>query len=206
MKKYKNVIFDVGNVLLEYRPERMLQDYGLNENDAKRVCDELFNDSDDLWHIFDLATMTDEEIKNAYCKKHPNDAKAISFFMEHGEYMHIARADVWERVHTLKKCGYNIYLLSNYPETLFKKHTQYADFMKDIDGLMVSYMINITKPDLRIYEALCSKYSLDKSKSIFFDDRKENIIAARKFGIDAAEVISKEFLLNELDKLINEAK
>ena len=126
--------------------------------------------------------------------------------MEHGEYMHIARADVWERAHTLKKCGYNIYLLSNYPESLFKKHTQYADFMKDIDGLMVSYMINITKPDLRIYEALCSKYSLDKSKSIFFDDRKENIIAARKFGIDAAEVISKEFLLNELDKLINEAK
>ena len=48
MKKYKNIIFDVGNVLLEYRPERMLQDYGLNENDAKRVCDELFNDSDDL--------------------------------------------------------------------------------------------------------------------------------------------------------------
>ena len=206
MKKYENIIFDVGNVLLEYRPERMLQDYGLNENDAKRVCDELFNDSDDLWHIFDLATMTDEEIKNAYCKKHPNDAKAISFFMEHGEYMHIARADVWERVHTLKKCGYNIYLLSNYPESLFKTHTQYADFMKDIDGLMVSYMINITKPDLRNYEALCSKYSLDKSKSIFFDDRKENIIAARKFGIDAAEVISKEFLLNELDKLINEAK
>lgn len=68
MKKYENIIFDVGNVLLEYRPERMLQDYGLNENDAKRVCDELFNDSDDLWHIFDLATMTDEEIKNAYCK------------------------------------------------------------------------------------------------------------------------------------------
>ena len=120
MKKYENIIFDVGNVLLEYRPERMLQDYGLNENDAKRVCDELFNDSDDLWHIFDLATMTDEEIKNAYCKKHPNDTKAISFFMEHGEYMHIARADVWERVHTLKKCGYNIYLLSNYPESCLK--------------------------------------------------------------------------------------
>ena len=85
MKKYENIILDVGNVLLEYRPDRMLQDYGLNENDAKRVCDELFNDSDDLWHIFDLATMTDEEIKNAYCKKHPNDAKAISFLMEHGE-------------------------------------------------------------------------------------------------------------------------
>ena len=55
--------------------------------------------------------------------------------------------------------------------------------MNDIDGLMVSYMINITKPDERIYQALCDKYSLDKSKCLFFDDRKENVLAARKFGM-----------------------
>ena len=58
-------------------------------------------------------------------------------------------------MHRLKEAGYHIYLLSNYPESLFKKHTEYADFMNDIDGLMVSYMINITKPDERIYQALC---------------------------------------------------
>ena len=144
MKKYDNIIFDVGDVLLEYRWKQMLMDYGLSEEEAIRVGHELFDDNDDLWHIFDLAIMSDEEILNAYCKKYPNDAEIITFFMHHGEFMHVARYDIWKEVHRLKTAGYHIYLLSNYPKSLFKKHTEYADFMNDIDGLMVSYMINIT--------------------------------------------------------------
>lgn len=69
MKKYDNIIFDVGDVLLEYRWKQMLMDCGLSEEEAIRVGHELFDDNDDLWHIFDLAIMSDEEILNAYCKK-----------------------------------------------------------------------------------------------------------------------------------------
>lgn len=68
MKKYDNIIFDVGDVLLEYRWKQMLMDCGLSEEEAIRVGHELFDDDDDLWHIFDLAIMSDEEILNAYCK------------------------------------------------------------------------------------------------------------------------------------------
>ncbi|MDY4110021.1 MAG: hypothetical protein SOY48_03920 [Eubacterium sp.] len=67
MKKYDNIIFDVGDVLLEYRWKQMLMDCGLSEEEAVRVGRELFDDPDDLWHIFDLAVMSDEEILNAYC-------------------------------------------------------------------------------------------------------------------------------------------
>ncbi len=53
--------------------------------------------------------------------------------------MPVARPPVWELVHELKKQVMGVYLLSNYSEELFKKHTEYADFMNDIDGLIVSY-------------------------------------------------------------------
>ena len=79
MKKYDNIIFDVGDVLLEYRWKQMLMDCGLSEEEAIRVGHELFDDDDDLWHIFDLAIMSDEEILNAYCKKYPNDTEIITF-------------------------------------------------------------------------------------------------------------------------------
>lgn len=79
MKKYDNIIFDVGDVLLEYRWKQMLMDCGLSEEEAIRVGHELFDDNDDLWHIFDLAIMSDEEILNAYCKKYPDDAEIITF-------------------------------------------------------------------------------------------------------------------------------
>lgn len=199
--KYENIIFDVGDVLLEYRWKWMLIDYGLSESEAERVGSELFDDPDGLWNEMDLNIMSDEEIKAAYCKKHPHDSGAISFFLDHGEYMSVPRPDVWREVHRLKEKGYHIYLLSNYPETLFEKHTRYADFMKDIDGAMVSYMIHKMKPDFAIYQALCDKYSLDKSKCLFFDDRKVNVDAAIAFGMNSTLVTSRQFLLDELEKL-----
>lgn len=197
----KNIIFDVGSVLLDYRWKELLVDFGLSEEDAYRVGKEMFDDPDGLWHIYDLATMSDEEIADAYAEKYPDDEKAIRWFLSHGEYMHIPRPDIWEQVHRLKQKGYGIYLLSNYPKELFKKHTQYADFMNDIDGLMVSYMIHKAKPDREIYSALCEKYGLDKSECLFFDDRQENVDGAIAFGMPALVAASREELLNELKKL-----
>lgn len=205
MKKYKNIIFDVGDVLLKYRWRDMLADYGLDEESVERVGNELFHDPDGLWQAFDLAVMTEDEIAAEYCRKYPADAEAISWFISHGEYMHVAMPKVWKAVHELKKAGYKIYLLSNYPENLFKKHTQYADFMKDIDGLTVSYMINIAKPDRRIYENLCKKYRLTPSECLFFDDRQINVDGAIACGMAAKRVTTQEKLLADLDKLINEA-
>ena len=157
----KNLIFDVGGVLLDYRWKEMLMDYGLDEADAVRVGTQMFDDPDRTWSIFDLGTKTDEEIADTFCKKYTDDEEV---------------------------------------ESLFKKHTEYADFMDDIDGLMVSYMIHKAKPDEAIYKALCDKYNLDKSESIFFDDREENVDGAMKFGIKAVRILSEQVLLDELDK------
>ena len=198
----KNLIFDVGGVLLDYRWKEMLMDYGLDEKNAIRVGTQMFNDPDRTWDVFDLGTRSDNEIADIFCKKYPDDEEAIRWFIRHGEYMHVPRPKVWKKVHELKEKGYKIYILSNYPKTLFKKHTEYADFMDDIDGLMVSYMIHEAKPDEKIYKALCDKYDLDKSESIFFDDRAENVAGAVEFGIKAVRILSEQVLLDELDKLL----
>lgn len=198
----KNIVFDVGEVLISYRWEQMLMDYGLSKEEAIRVGNEMFEDPDELWHIFDLGDMTQEEIIEQYCKKYPKDAKAINWFIKHGEYMHVPRPEIWEKVHELKEKGYGVYILSNYPEVLFKKHTMYADFLNDLDGMMVSYMIHKAKPDKAIYQALCDKYDLDKSECLFFDDREMNVHGARDFGMKAIQVTSREQLLNEICKLL----
>ena len=62
MKKPKNIIFDVGDVLLDYRWQQMLMDYGLDESEAYRVGRELCDDPDGLWHEFDLGVKSQEEI------------------------------------------------------------------------------------------------------------------------------------------------
>ena len=196
----KNLIFDVGGVLFDYRWKEMFMDYGLDEDNAIRVGTQMFNDPDRTWDIFDLGIKSDEEITDIFCKKYPGDEDVIRWFIRHGEYMQVPRPKVWKKVHELKQKGYKIYILSNYPESLFKKHTEYADFMDDIDGLMVSYMIHKAKPAEDIYKALCEKYGLDRSESIFFDDRSENVEGAIKFGMKSVKILSEQVLLDELDR------
>jgi putative hydrolase of the HAD superfamily len=196
----KNLIFDVGGVLFDYRWKEMFMDYGLDEDNAIRVGTQMFNDHDRTWDIFDLGIKSDEEIADIFCKKYPGDEDVIRWFIRHGEYMQVPRPKVWKKVHELKQKGYKIYILSNYPESLFKKHTEYADFMDDIDGLMVSYMIHKAKPAEDIYKALCDKYGLDRSESIFFDDRSENVEGAVKFGMKSVKILSEQVLLDELDR------
>lgn len=202
MKKYKNIIFDVGDVLLDYRWRTMLQDYGLSQSEAERIGGEMFNDSEQLWSQMDLGIEDQEAVIRKYEKKYPEDAKVIRWFIEHGEYMHKPRRKVWEMIPMLKSRGYGIYLLSNYPEVLFHKHTQYADFMQEIDGLMVSYMIHEMKPHADIYHALLNKYGLKAEECIFFDDRLENVQAALRIGMGSKQVHSQESLLSDLAKLM----
>lgn len=202
MKKPKNIIFDVGDVLLDYRWQQMLMDYGLDESEAYRVGRELFDDPDGLWHEYDLGVKSQEEIIQEFEQKHPKDAEMIRWFISHGEYMHVARPAIWKLVHQLKEAGYHLYILSNYPEILFKKHTQYADFMDDMEGMVVSYMLHVGKPERIVYQTLCDRYGLNKEECLFFDDRAENVQGAIDFGMRAKRVLSAKGLAVDLEELL----
>ncbi|MCI5821554.1 MAG: HAD family phosphatase [Lachnospiraceae bacterium] len=197
----KNIIFDVGGVLLDYRWKEMLRDYGLSEEEALYLGGQLFEDP--LWAKLDLANVPDEEIVREFQHKVPKYKDVIEWFITHGEFMHVARPQVWERVHRLKEMGYHLYLLSNYSENLFTKHTKDASFMEDIDGKVVSYMIHQTKPSKEIYAYLLNKYELNPKESIFFDDRRENTEAAEKMGIKSYTVTSEKYLLEQLDEILS---
>ncbi|MCR4956328.1 MAG: HAD family phosphatase [Lachnospiraceae bacterium] len=203
MTEIKNIVFDVGGVLLDYRWKQMLMDYGLTEEEAIRVGTELFDDKDHLWSEFDLANYTEKEITDKYCKKHPKDEDVIRFFFEHSEYMPVPRPHIWKQLHQIKEMGYSVYLLSNYSKELFHKHTQYTDFINEVDGMMVSYMIHQVKPYPPIYEALCEKYQLKMEQCLFFDDRKENVKAAINLGMKARVVESKEGLYEDLQSILD---
>ena len=57
MEQIKNIIFDVGDVLLSYRWKYMLMDYGLSEEEAVRIGTEMFDDPEGLWGLLDLGTV-----------------------------------------------------------------------------------------------------------------------------------------------------
>ena len=197
----KQIILDIGYVLVDYRPTQMLMDHGYSLEQAHIFERKVFDSP--YWAILDLGTLSQEQVIEGYSMIYPEDAGDIEWFITHGELMYIPRPAVWDLVHKCKEKGYGIYILSNYSADLLEKHTKGASFWEDADGKVVSYQVHMAKPDERIYRHLLRTYGLDPSECIFYDDRQENTEAARKCGIEAVTITSEAHILEELQKRLD---
>ncbi len=200
--KYKNIVFDVGHVLLSYRWKEMMVDYGYTPEEAEAFYQMTCRDP--LWAEFDLENWSFQEVVDKFIEKNPSHADAIRYFFNHKSDMSLPRPGVYQRCEKLVEQGYRLYILSNYSSVLFAEHTKNISIMDKFSGMMVSYMIHIGKPDRRIYEALYREYGIDPADSLFYDDREENIEASKKSGMDAILVESEEMLERSLDKLLEQ--
>ncbi len=201
--KYKNIVFDIGNVLIEYRWRDMLRDYGMAEERIEHFAKNVFMDP--LWEEFDLGNMPFEHIISAYIKKYPDWEKDIDWFLHHTELMHVIRHNVGGLLRKLKEAGYNLYLLSNYNRVLLENHTKGAEFKAHVDGGVISYEVHVIKPDPAIYQHLFKKYNLKPEECLFFDDRQVNVDGAKACGMDAVLISSEKQLIGELQWLLESA-
>ena len=197
----KNIIFDIGSVLIGYRWREMCLDEGWDEEKTDKIGRGFFLNP--LWPDFDAGIVRTKELLESVVKAYPDLEEDARFFITSGKKMIVERPKVWKLVEKLKEKGFRLYLLSNYSEELFTVHTEKLPFWEFVDGGVISYEIHQIKPHPPIYEHLMQKYGLKAEECLFFDDRPENTEAARKLGMQAVTVTdgSEELLLRELEKL-----
>lgn len=199
----KNLVFDVGNVLVGYRWEQMLMDYGLTFEEATKLGHRVFDET--IWDYgLDMGLLNVKDVISKLCALYPEQADVITWFLENSEQMAIPRPEIWEKIVKLKELGYSIYLLSNYSQELLEKHIAGASFLDVLDGAVISYQVHLAKPDPQIYQYFLKKYNLTAKQCIFFDDRIENVKAAKREGIHAVQIHSREMLNDILEKTIKE--
>lgn len=199
IKKIKNLVFDVGGVLIGYRWEEMFEDYGLDKISAIKIGKGIFDSKE--WPMFDAGLISLEETVESFCNRNPDLAEPARWFIENAIKMRVPREKLWKELRRLKEKGYKIYLLSNYSKVLFKLHTSDYDFMNIIDGKVVSYEVNSLKPEEKIYRTLFERYNLKEDECVFFDDRPCNVEMAKKLGMEGIVVKdqSEQFLISILE-------
>ena len=203
-KTIKNLVFDVGNVMLGFRTEQMLADHGMDDRQIEVFEREVFENP--LWAEFDYGRIPFDEVVRRFYEIYPQHAQDIRYLIEHCELMAIHRPRVWDMVHRLKEAGYRIYLLSNYSHPFLKAHVGGAPFFDDLDGAVISCDVHMIKPEPGIYEYLFRKYQLDPEECLFFDDIEENVKASRAAGMPARQVFGEEQLIRMLDALLEEKR
>ncbi len=205
VKKYRNIVFDVGEVLTTYNFAGVMADkYGYDKEEMSRIIRTL--GKDELWSEFDYENYTFYQVIDLFCEKYKEDEKNIRAMFDHMGEFAVPYYDIWDLLPELKKVGYKLFLLSNYSSTTFQMQLGDGYFLNYIDGCLFSHEIHEIKPHPIIYQKFFEKNNLVPSECLFFDDREINVNGAIDMGMDAIRVTSKDFLKGKLLELIEIAK
>lgn len=177
----KNIIFDIGRVLVSVNWQELMKELNFDSETEAAVTRAMWQNPD--WRELDRGAITDEQALCLLIEKEPRYEREIrKTFANFGRLVEM-KDGVIEMIDSLKADGFGVYYLSNYFEYLMHTAPQALDFIPHTDGGVFSCHVKITKPDRRIYEILCEKYSLDPTECIFIDDTQANLTAAEELGI-----------------------
>lgn len=127
--------------------------------------------------------LSPEELLEAFIANNPAYEKEIRQVIDAvGDTISLMPYTV-EWVKGLKEKGYHLYILSNYAEYTYEKTSHKMEFLPYMDGVVFSYRCKLIKPEKEIYEYICKTYELKPEESVFLDDRKDNVEAARNMGM-----------------------
>jgi len=178
---YKNIIFDIGGVMIDFDPKSYLVDRFCNAETEEKIYDLTFGSEE--WKKLDAGLISRFEGNTAMLK---NAQAAGCVFEVQGvldDWVSILRPRhrMQELVRRLKNHGYCVYYLSNMPQDILEMLIERGTLAR-FDGGIASCEVHINKPDPRIYQALLDKYDLKASESVFIDDNLANVQAAFAMG------------------------
>ncbi len=179
----KNIVFDMGNVIIRFDPELFMVRLGLAEEDRKLLKRELFVSLE--WSRMDRGSLTDEEAAEIVCRRVPERLHdAVRRLVGMWDRPILPVEGMYELVEELRGMGYGIYLLSN---ASFRQHDYWprVPASKFFDGTLISADVKLVKPQPEIYRLLCDKFSLVPEECVFIDDSTSNAEGAYFCGINA---------------------
>ena len=179
----KNIIFDLGNVIINYNQDKIINNFTIDEDEKIFIKEKIFSSPE--WRLLDLGQITNnvaiEEIQKRNDIKYN---KLINIFLHEWYKTQPINKDIVEIAKKLKERNYNIYVLSNMAKETYE-YFKNIDFFKVCNGIVISSHENVKKPDERIFNILLTRYKLNPKECLFIDDDDTNksYETANKIGI-----------------------
>lgn len=195
----RNIIFDLGNVLINFKPEKFLRRFTNNENYIKKFISNVVRNR--IWIKLDRGTISIKKAEQEFIKKLPEDRDFIVMFFKHWMEMLTPIQGNVKIVHDLKANGYKLYILSNYIVEAFDYVKNQYNFLSLFDGKIISGKEKVIKPELKIYQKLINKYNLIPEECIYIDDVRIFLSRARRLKIKTIKFSQDTDLRTELRNL-----
>ena len=197
----KNIIFDLGGVLVDWNPEYVYLD--VFNGDRKKmqwffdeVCTFDWNENQDAG--YPLAQATEDRIK-----LYPQYEQWIRMF--YGRWEEMLGGPIVGTVKILKELvndrNYRVIALTNWSAETFPVALKRFDFLHWFEGIVVSGTEKTRKPFSAIYQITLDRYQLNPTNSLFIDDNERNVIAAQRMGIQTIHFQNPKQLKISLEAL-----
>ena len=172
----KNIVFDMGNVLVRFDPELFMDRYSLTGEDRKLIRNEVFRSVE--WTMLDRGVIDEEIAEQRILPRLPERLHdAARGLIEKWDDPIVPVEGMMELLQALKAKGYRLYLLSN-AATRQPIYWARAEASKLMDGVLISAEVKLLKPDPQIYRTFLHKFALRPEECVFIDDTPINVEGA----------------------------
>jgi epoxide hydrolase-like predicted phosphatase len=196
----KNIVFDLGNVLISFRPSKFFDNKNYPETVKSRILPDIFGSKE--WLMLDNGDInTSQAIEAISLKSSLMKEEIAHIFNLRSEMMFPLDQNV-RLLPELKKQGFKLYYLSNFPIDIFEQIKTGYYFFRYFDGGVISSEVKFSKPDKRIYKILLEKYLLTAEECLFIDDIEINVRAAEGLGMKGLVTYGSEEIRNEIAAVI----
>lgn len=181
----RNIVFDMGEVLLHYDPMKTCNRLASTPQEAQAVFRALFRAPE--WEKeYDGGMISEEDMLRIAQSRLSSPARreaARHIFAEYHQDALSPFPGMEQVMLELRRRGFGLYLLSNTSER-FHRFKHLIPQIEAMDGILLSCEEKLLKPDARIFWLLHSRFGLELSECLFVDDRLVNVEGAQAVGME----------------------
>lgn len=198
----KNLVFDFGNVLIEWNPAKILAAFVEDEEDRKRVKTAVFGSG--IWAQTDIGELSlKQAIRKAQKLLDGSYAPTVEAVFTRWYEVIDSYYQLQEKIFEWVQMGYSIYILSTTSEIFYiVENAGLLPMTKVLTGKILSYEVGCAKPDKSIYQKLLTQYTLQASQCVFIDDLQVNLDTAKSLGFETILATSEQQNIIAIEELL----
>lgn len=192
----KNIVFDIGNVLLKWSPLDIVKTLFPLEPNPDILAQQIFKSQ--IWYDLNLGKLTEEEAIFLYRQEFPTKTAQLKILMEVVKKSLVPLQGSLELLNRAYQSGRSLYSITDNVKEIIVFLKKEYDFFEKFQGIIVSADVGLLKPNIGIYRTLLDRYGLQPSETIFMDDVIANVEGARQVGMYAIHFTTAEACEGEL--------
>jgi HAD superfamily hydrolase (TIGR01509 family) len=195
-----NVVFDMGGVVLEWNPEKILADFYTEAPLRQALRQALFLHPD--WRAFNRGELEEAELLQRVAERSLRPGEELTALLDSMRESLATKPETVELLRSLQRRGIALYCLSDMPHSVYDYLRRRHDFWDAFRGIVISAHVKLLKPEPAIFRHLLDQHGLEPARTVFIDDLPGNVDGARACGMRAIQFQTIEQVRAELLPLL----